>query len=306
MIITIGLCTYKRPNMLDNTIKSISKLSLPIDAKISLCIIDNDEKCSAQYVIEKWNKLLSMKIIYVVEKNLGIAYARNKALFIASKKKTDLMLFIDDDEIVEPSWLNAHIEYYKKNNVDVVLGPVESILPTQVPKWIVFGEFFKIKKLSENTICKDGATGNVLFNFNKLYHDYELRFNTTLKSREDNDFFMRASIKGAKILWTNTAIVYEDIPMSRLNTKWLIQRTYKSGEAYAKREVYRLGYFIGYMVLTLKIIYRVLKGILIFPLFFLGKYSYLVKSAQEFSIAMGIMGGVFGSNYDDYKFIHGK
>ncbi len=301
----IGLCTYKRPSMLAEALESLLRLYLPENIEVLLIIVDNDSDQSAKPVLDEYQKKSRMKTYYTVEEKKGIAQARNRALKIANHNDADLMLFIDDDEIVDQNWLNAYVEYYRTHEVDVLTGPVYSSYPKDTPKWILNGGFFDTKKIQEGARQANAKTGNVMFDFKKLYGQFGITFDASLKSREDNDFFMRAKKRGAVIEWTNTAIVYEAVPVSRMKTSWLLQRVYKTGEAYSKREMRRLGFLKGVLLVLLKIPYYILRGIIMLPLTFLKGYGYFVKALQQFSIAVGMMGGLLGFNYDDYKSIHG-
>lgn len=307
MTVTIGLCTYQRPVMLAETLVSLSCLNVPTDVKLILVIIDNDITHSAEPVYNEYKNKLPFISDYVIEERKGIAFARNRALLTADSHSSDLMLFIDDDEMVDKNWLNAHLIHYKQNDIDVSTAPVYSIYPNNTPNWIRAGRFFDLlKNIKEGTPFQSSATGNVLFDFKKLYHQYGLRFDEKLKSREDNDFFMRAFKMGAKIQWTNTAIVHEIVPLSKMNTSWLLQRAYKGGESFAMREIKYRGHLKGRVVAMTRIPYYCIRGILILPLSLVKGYAYVVKSLQQFSIAMGMIGGIFGTNYDDYKSIHGS
>lgn len=306
MIIVIGLCTCQRPTMLANTLESLVYLNLPDGIEVILIVVDNDIDRSGETIFKEYEKSLKMKACYYIEEKRGIAYARNNALCNADKYDADLMLFIDDDEIVNKDWLNAHLTYYQQHQVDVISGPVYSSYPKGAPIWIRKGGFFDPQRsLPEHSLMTAAATGNVMFNFKKLYHQFGLRFDEQLKSREDNDFFMAAYIKGAIIHWTNTAIVHETVPLSKMNTTWLLQRVYKGGEAFTKREIKYQGKVKGRLIVISRVPYYCFRGLMILPLSLIKGYAYLVKSLQQFSIAMGMIGGLIGTNHDDYQVIHG-
>lgn len=307
MIVTIGLCTYQRPTMLAETLESLVRVNLPTETELILIIVDNDSNHSAEPIYDECKDKIPFTSDYIVEDKKGIVYARNRALLGADSHDSDLMLFIDDDEIVDRDWLNAHLTYYDKYDVDVIQGPVYSIYPDNTPTWIKSGKFFDLQQnYQENSILATAATNNVLFDFKKLYHQYGLRFDEKLKSREDNDFFMRARMQGAIIQWTNTAIVHETVPLSKMTASWLLQRTYKTGEAYSKREIKCLGKVKGISMILAKVLYRIIKGTLLLPLSIVYGYAYTVKGLQQFSIAFGMVFGIVGVNYDDYKTIHGE
>ena len=305
MIVTIGICTFKRPRMLAETLKSIASLKLPNNFIYNLIVVDNDENFSSKDCFKNY-KFSNLNTTYQIAHVRGIAYARNKVLQLANHFNTDLLCFIDDDEIVDKNWMESYLESYKNYKADVICGPALPIYPKNTPNWIKKGKFFETSNKMEGKYLNCSATNNVIFDFKKLFGEYGLRFNESLKSREDNDFFMRAHIKGAKIRHTNKAIVYESIPLSRMNLNWLLKRVYKSGEAYSKRELIRSGKIAGTTLIISKIIYRIIRGLITMPLAILKGYCYFVKSIQQFSIVTGMIGGLLGSNYDDYKIIHGS
>src|SRR5439155_13528034 len=45
----------------------------------------------------------------------------------------------------------------------------------------------------------------------------------------DTHFFMRAHLRGFKIVWSASARVYESIPASRMRIRWLVRREFRRG-----------------------------------------------------------------------------
>ena len=78
MIKNIAICiiTNKRPIFLRRCITSILNQKLDFD----LYIIDNDKDASAKRIVESMQDDTSFRLNYILEKNKGIPYARNRAV----------------------------------------------------------------------------------------------------------------------------------------------------------------------------------------------------------------------------------
>ena len=109
--LNIAICigTYKRPTYLEKLLISISDIRFQkvVDPKISIYIVDNDYKCTAKPIADKYKNILPYPIKYSVEMRRGIPYVRNKLVRLANQ--SDFIVFIDDDEIVTSRWLDELI-----------------------------------------------------------------------------------------------------------------------------------------------------------------------------------------------------
>jgi succinoglycan biosynthesis protein ExoM len=55
-----------------------------------------------------------------------------------------------------------------------------------------------------------------------------------LTGGEDGDLLSRLVLAGAKIVWCDEAIVHEPVEKSRLNLKWLLRRSLRGGQDFAR------------------------------------------------------------------------
>jgi len=232
--ILISCCTCKRPKMLEKAIKSIEQLFLPKDIKVEILVCDNDINESGRKTVEEVLKNFKLKINYVVEKERGIASARNRVLNEAVKLNASHILFFDDDEIFEKNCLIKHIEMYENNEQAYISSGLTKNkfadnLPKHVTKNLVFKQRTTKKTGMIRTYC---ASGNVFFPVS-LVKDYDTYFSLEYKfmGGEDGDFFGRASKKGFTIVCNNEAIVYEMISEARGNINWILQKSYYNGYA---------------------------------------------------------------------------
>ena len=229
--VDICICTYRRPPLLAKTLESLDNQEYN-DQEIffKIIIIDNDAEASARDTVENFSKKTSHEVIYDIEKTKGISSARNRAL---SHAKSELIAFLDDDEIASKNWLQTLITTLEKYNADVVFGPVTGILPPDSPKWAKQHPSFNRPRNPTGHVVKNGGAGNVIFKNPKLEQPTQL-FDQyySLTGGEDTEYFSRLSSSGKKMVWCDTAEVYEYVPCSRTTIRWVTQRGFRSGQTY--------------------------------------------------------------------------
>ena len=185
-----------------------------------------------------------LKTHYVLASKPGIASMRNVILEESLKLEANYLAFIDDDEVVNQDWLEQLLLTAHKFNADIVSGATERILPDTIPNWMREGHFFtKNNSTKTGDIRPTSSTCNVLFDLKKVCINYNLRFDERLSFIGSSDllFFNQAHLLGAKIVKCNEAIVKEEIPSSRANEEWLLQRSYRRGNTQVARSFIQNG-----------------------------------------------------------------
>lgn len=219
---TIAICiaTYKRPCLLSNNIKAISKLNFPKKHNLLVIVVDNDIAETARAIVENLVLPNEHKLFYFVEPTRGLSAVRNRLLDEAIRNKADYIGFIDDDEFPHPSWLSAHLATLHKYEVDIVTGPVVPTYETS-PTNNIKADI----KHPTGYVPRHIATGNVFFK-NTLLTEGKLRFNSYYNfiGGEDFDFFDQAIAKGFTKIVCAEAIVYETITEERRTKKYLFYR----------------------------------------------------------------------------------
>jgi succinoglycan biosynthesis protein ExoM len=302
----IGLCTYKRPEMLKNALDGISKLILPKEFS-GIIIVDNNPKGSALNTINSFKQSFNYPIYSFIETNKGIVYARQRVLNEAHNIEANILAFFDDDAIPDPNWLTNLYSFYINHNCIVATGDQIQILQENAPKWIKNGGFFKRNKSRpEAKELKGAATNNVLFSLDFVKDknlSFDVSFNTTGGS--DTDFFWQFYKNGAKILWTNTAIVREEVPDSRANFKWLFNRSLAMGtRKYLHIVKEKKMPYIFFVTQTLfKFTFGSILILLVLPF---GKIK-LYKTIFQWARSVGVLKSILGSKHQEYlKEHHGN
>lgn len=219
----ISIATYKRPALLSNLLQSLERADLPAGTRV--CVVDNDPNASARSTVEA----TSLDAEYVCEPTPGIAAARNRGL--DQIRDDDAIVFVDDDEWVQPDWLRALLGAQSRFGADVVSGPVISVFPPETPRWVVRGGFIQRPRFPTGAPSLSPATNNTLLRLAFWREAGAPRFDETfsLTGGSDTAFFRGLGEFGARMVWTDDAVVYEDVPVDRTSFGWIWRRGVREG-----------------------------------------------------------------------------
>jgi succinoglycan biosynthesis protein ExoM len=306
-LIVIGLGTFQRPKMIEDTLKSFIKLVIPEGYEAVLMIADNDPEKSAEAAVQKFISAIPIQTIYFVEPNRGIVFMRNAVIEKALEVKATLLAFIDDDEEVEPNWLVDMLQNKEKYEAQVVVGRVARMLPADTPRWVIRGKFFERPNSKTGSVRKAASTSNVIFDLDLLCVEMGLRFHPALNLSGSSDTFLftEATERGAKIIWVNEDLVKETIPKSRMTVKWLLERAFRHNNCRALRKRLKYPYYQALWTEGLYGLAHILLGFICFPIYiFLGKAG-IVHCLRFLWKGAGSFAGLTGFIFEEYKTVHG-
>ncbi len=226
--ILVAASTYRRNDMLDGLLKSLSALTLPENADVRFVIIDNDGAGNARPVVEKWQPAFSAPLSYELEEEPGVTHVRNRALKLAGE--ADLLAFIDDDEFAHPQWLAALVRRYRETGAASVFGPVQSVYPQSAPQWMKDWGVHGTQIMQDRDQTKPGATCNCLIDMTVVRREgllFDPRMSLT--GAEDTLFFTQLLDRGHRLTQAKDALVYEHVPEDRARANWLLRRWYRTG-----------------------------------------------------------------------------
>ena len=307
MKIAICILTYKRPVGLLRLLTSLEKISFVKckEPKIEIIVVENEISGYAPGVCQGIRLDIKWPLRYFTETKRGISYARNKVLESVSSD-SDFIAFIDDDEVPDPNWLDELIYVQNEFNADVVTGPVLPYIIGNASKWLINGHFFERKRYPTGCAIPYARTGNVLIRF-RIFKDlggFDERF--ALTGGEDTHFFMRVHRAGFKIVWSDNAVVTEWVPESRMNTKWILQRAFRQGHNDSLIEIDLTSSAIVRFIWIARGLARICKGLLRMPFGFFRSQHHFVKSLQSVFNGAGIIAGIIGLDYLEYRKTHGS
>ena len=318
MKFTIALCTRNRPQMLTACINSIQSLNIPPSCNLHLVIVENNDNPKCESLVSNLMKSTpQIKYTYTLEKKIGIPIARNTSLEIAIKSNPDWICFIDDDEIVQNDWLMKYYETIQTNSADVFTGPVDQILPENLPVWFKFPSAFRFEHLS---VMHSAATNNTIAKscyFNGQRHEFRFNENFRFTGGEDTELFNRICNSGGVIRFVEDAVVNEIVAQERISIKWMLAKQFSNGNLAARGQITEFGNpnSTRYWVITKYFIQEIFKqsgsgimfllwGVVTWP-FSKRSVRYIVKGLKKIWWVSGVFSGFVRIEFNLYKKIEG-
>lgn len=227
---TVCIATHKRYLGLERLLNSLT--SQRGASPFEVVVVDNDQEKSGQPVALRFREKLPLT--YLVEPVRGIARTRNRAVAIS---RSPFLAFIDDDEWATPQWL-AELE--RRQNIavaDVVIGHVERKFDAEVSELVRRCGMFDPSPLPDGAITpwNYAYTSNAFVRREALpdkVAPFSIRFDLTGGS--DIDLFKRMIESGARVVTSQTAIVFEHRPVARANLFWVFRRAMRNGVTIAE------------------------------------------------------------------------
>jgi glycosyltransferase involved in cell wall biosynthesis len=230
MKVSIAVCTWNRASLLDQTLSEMQGLRIPAGVEWEVIVVDNGSTDETGAVIARHAKLLPIRSH--LEPVQGIAQARNRAVAEASG---ELLLFTDDDCLVEPDWLTEYLAAAARWPDAVYFGgAVSPQFATTPPRWITenldrLQGPFAIRDFGQEV--RPLGRDESLFNANMAYrttivrdHPYDTRFGSVGKRMvggEEIELAKRLTAHGHGGIWVGTARVRHQIPAERMTDRFV-------------------------------------------------------------------------------------
>jgi cellulose synthase/poly-beta-1,6-N-acetylglucosamine synthase-like glycosyltransferase len=217
---TVVVPTRDRPSELDRCLKAVTSLDYP---SFDVLVVDNaPSDGQAREVAARW------RVRYVAEPLPGVSRARNRGV---RETNAEIIAYLDDDSICEPSWLSSLVEEFKDPLVMAVtarflplrvtteaqrmfvrmggldLGEERLALDRQTPLWFERSNF-------------GGIGGTASMAFRRRAFDVWEGFNerlgrgTILDGGEEPYAFFSLIERGYRVVYAPRAVVYHSAPES--------------------------------------------------------------------------------------------
>jgi GT2 family glycosyltransferase len=307
MRVAVCLITFRRPSGLRAALTSLAAQVFdgePPDLRV--VVVDNDEAGSARAVCDELRPTSPWPLIYDVEPRRGIPHARNRCVALA-RPEADWIGFLDDDEEAAPGWLAELIRIQALHGADVVTGPVVPLFVGEAPAWALRGRFFHRRRFPTGTLRDRAFTNNVLFRaaiFDAVQPHFDERM--VMTGGSDTHFSRRVHRAGYRIVWADQAEVHETFPTSRMVTRWVYQRAYRTGTttAFIARDLRSLPAAAARLVPDAA--YRLFLGALLATGGWIAGRHRAVAGVRHLCYGAGMLVGLFGGRYEEYRRIHGE
>lgn len=222
--VTIVVCTYQRQSVFC-ALRSFEELEFNEAYELDIVVIDNDETNILENSIEVFAREYSLPLKYVHAPAKNISIARNAGL---DSVKSKWLLFIDDDETANPSWLKEIMRV--RGGCHAVIGQCQAVYTESQPEWLKKCDFHS-NRLQGDVV--NAYTSNALLDMD-FVREHNLRFRVELGKTggEDTVFFRQMSERGGVIKYCEEALVLENVPDSRASMSWVKTRKFRAGQTH--------------------------------------------------------------------------
>ncbi|WP_146341546.1 glycosyltransferase family 2 protein [Nesterenkonia sp. NBAIMH1] len=223
------VCTYRRPELLARLLRSLER-----EGVRHLILVDNAPTPDARPILDD----CFPSGAYIHQPKPGLVRARNTSLD-AVPAEASAVIFLDDDETVDPGWFDALLACARASSADAVSGPVVADFDGPEPEWISTYGFVRRTDRPTGPGPKRLATNNTLVRAKwfapasrgGLGLRFHAAFNTV--GGEDSDLFDRLREAGAVFWWCAEAAATEHVPAERATREWLRSRALRGGHVRA-------------------------------------------------------------------------
>jgi glycosyltransferase involved in cell wall biosynthesis len=233
MKMTVILCTYNRCESLAKALASAARLELPKSVDWEVLVVDNNSNDQTREVVEDFCRRYPGHFRYLFEPRQGKSHALNTGI---REAHGDILAFIDDDVIVEPTWLQNLTAALHNGQWAGAGGRILPQQPFVPPGWIPLKDRYALAPLALfNPDLAAGPLAEPPFGTNMAFHRKVFEkhggFRTDLgpgpggghpQKSEDSEFGHRLIAAGERLRYEPSAVVYHAVPPSRLQKSYFL------------------------------------------------------------------------------------
>jgi glucosyl-dolichyl phosphate glucuronosyltransferase len=228
---TIVICTRDRPASLDVTLRSLVAASEAVGEPWELVVVDNGETGGTLATVEAFRDRLPIRLER--EPVPGLSRARNRGVAAARGR---YLVWTDDDVTVEPGWLAAYLEAFRRWPDHALFGGwAMPHFEEPVNPWFVAmrDELGSLLAIRNETSWDEITTDRVPYGLNyamraeeQRAHLYDPELGVAPGRRrggEETHMIRRALADGARGRWVWDARVHHRIPSSRQTARYVFE-----------------------------------------------------------------------------------
>jgi len=234
-------CTYNREKYIGQTLASICAQTFDAGNFESVIVDNNSTDGTAGVCNRIINENPQKNIRYVKELNQGLSFALNRGI---REAKGEYIIFVDDDETINPGHLSMLDNYLKEYPQARLCGtPVVPVYETKKPKWLshftlrlITGYYYQGDKVKKLEAGNYPGTGHTIIK-RELYGQFGY-YNTDLGRKgkglmgaEDKDMFLRLINGNVECYYLPGIPIYHHIPAAKLTDEFFQRLTYSIGKS---------------------------------------------------------------------------
>lgn len=231
---TVGICTWNRAKLLDQTLAKFESLRVPAGVTWELLVVNNNCTDETDAVVQSYQGRLPVRLIH--ETTPGKVHALNRTI---AEARGEFLFFTDDDALVEPDWLAEVLSAFRTHQADLVFGRVLPWWETEPPGWYdrVLDPNFALLDYGDAPFVAETMQRNP-FGVNYAFRTRVFQeigpFKTDLGPRgnagfggEDDEMFRRILMHKKKAVYHPAAVVRHYVPRVRCEKKYHRMRAWR-------------------------------------------------------------------------------
>lgn len=133
MKVTVQICSMNRKNLLKRALEALFIQTFDKN-DFEIIVVDDGSTDGTSEMVEELAKEAPCSLKLITQEHAGLATGRNRAIKAASG---DIMIFIDDDIIADPHFIEEHVKSHEKHPKCVIMGWVNHTpnLDRRIPKF---------------------------------------------------------------------------------------------------------------------------------------------------------------------------
>lgn len=241
MKITVILCTYNRCQSLATALESVGCSVLPESTAWEVLVVDNNSGDQTREVTQDFCRRFPGRFRYLFEPSPGKSNALNSGI---REAMGEILAFMDDDVVVEPTWLQGLVGALENKEWTGVGGRILPQRNFSPPSWMPMEGGYSVPGIlalfdrgPESRELNEAVFGTNMA-FRKAIFEKYGGFRTDLGPNplneiraEDTEFCQRLMRAGERLGYQPSAVVYHAIPENRLTRKYLLAWWFADGRA---------------------------------------------------------------------------
>ena len=231
ILLSVVICSYNRCKSLESTLESLVSQENDGSFDYEILLVDNNSSDKTRETVESFYSRFDGKLKYFFEGKQGKSLALNHGV---AQAKGDIVVFTDDDVIIDKKWLRSIALCNQKYHFDAMGGRVLPSYPDHTPKWIKdnkdvlygpivahdYGEVTKpydaqmVPLIGANMAIRKELFGH----FGLFREDMGPGFGT---KGEETDYIRRLEKGSKKIYYCGQALAWHGVEKERMNLGYI-------------------------------------------------------------------------------------
>jgi len=238
-MLSIIVCTYNRCEALKKALASLKGLQPVPGQDTEIIVVDNNSHDNTRQATEAFIPVFDGKLKYVFEPFQGLSTARNRGV---KESAGEVVVFIDDDCIVEQDWLRHLYETLSRQNADMVGGKILPLFPDDTPAWArqqsIKDKFSLLdrgdKEFRVRSLKDELYGGNLAVRKESLLEvgGFDPAFGSigeALLFGDEKEVLCRFLMLGKSVYYQPQAVVYHELARKKLRKWFCLRKAFADG-----------------------------------------------------------------------------